>query len=1351
MSRTLGFVVGTLAVCLVPHPIYGQDPPKKPAWDLDEVLGQLGHYPKDVYLQYVAMMLGVREGRDREVAERLEGLVRAELMEERAGRRARADLFSTFTGALAIQESLQLDTMRGERRGGRPGDRAIKAPIKMDAAKEKGPPEPPTAIKAEPPKAIPIAKIVGPGQKAHPWEKMLGDKKPEVGPLATCVPEEFWFAEFRNLAKIHEVTNLSELWGKHLFAQVLGEARSQLTVERIRQQLGFIQLPPKTLEAIQVDAVAMTGSDLFLGEGSDVTILVQGKGVAGLLALTMPALRLRAKEEKGEHAGFEYSHYATADGSLNLYAATPRPDLHVRSNSLPALKQVLDCVAAKGAKRLGETKEYQYLRTLMPYRALEEDAFVYLSDPFIRRLVGPQLKITERRRVLTYNHLRMIGHACLMFRTEHGRAPKSLEELAEAKCAPGVFGKGDLAHPDGGSYSLSSDGMSGVCSKWGRAENLTPCIEHPVTEATREEADDYKGFVTEYNQYWRTFFDPIAVRVQSSAKLYRLETLILPLIDNSIYTTMAQMLGGPVVALDTLPTPRREIGGVWVHFNKKPLLDILGPDTAPVAKKEAEKPRPGKTIKQSENDLKMLLLALHNYHDTMGTFPADVRDQGGKAILSWRVLLLPYLEEDKLYREFKLDEPWDSEHNKQLISRMPKVLWGPTKKLNEEYKTVYLAAVGKDTMFPPDGAKMSFASVTDGLSNTIAFIEAADEAAVVWSKPGDLPLDPAKPFQGLKRPGQDFILAGMADGRAERIDNKLDPAVLAAAFTRAGGEAVSLKPEEPRANQPKVAADFVNDLRQIGLAMHNFESAYQHFPPAPPFPQPPRKDGKPPKSELSWRVHMLPFVEQDQLYRQFKMGEPWDSEHNKKLIARMPRIYQGLNKKLNDEGKTIFVVPSGKGTMFPPDGAQVRIGDVTDGLSNTVMASLADDEHAVIWTKPDDVNIDWKEPLKGFRAGADGWLVVMGDGQVRRFAGTLDPKKAAALLTMAGGETVELDPTEELAPPAPPRGPAQPLFDFRLDDGDRRELEQMGIDLNKVRRFLRDGIGDQVGFHLHDGSKTFDYETSGAVNSRSPLFGGRLGPADTIGLAGLVQFVTGPSSVSIPVKDAKAVDEFLDHLDSFLTKVRESDSRELRNLLGDTEFYRLPSGDGPVIRCVAIKAFGLVYRIYWARIGDGLYIANRPFVLDDIRAARSGKKPEAKETGHAQVRVRPENWKDVLPGYNLGWAEKHRSGCHDNLSLLANVARGWNDKAVDAAVRERVARFYGIRPFCPDGGTYTLSADGRRCTCSVHGDPQDPRQLAAPTADSPTGQVLKTFAGLRATLTFHEDGLRAVVVVERKE
>src|SRR5262249_21734482 len=68
---------------------------------------------------------------------------------------------------------------------------------------------------------------------------------------------------------------------------------------------------------------------------------------------------------------------------------------------------------------------------------------------------------------------------------------------------------------------------------------------------------------------------------------------------------------------------------------------------------------------QSTNNLKQIALAMHSYHDTMGRFPpAIVRDKEGKPLYSWRVLLLPYLEQQNLYNQFKLDEPWDSEHNR---------------------------------------------------------------------------------------------------------------------------------------------------------------------------------------------------------------------------------------------------------------------------------------------------------------------------------------------------------------------------------------------------------------------------------------------------------------------------------------------------------------------------------------------------------------------------------------------------------------------------------------------------------------------------------------------------------------
>ena len=137
------------------------------------------------------------------------------------------------------------------------------------------------------------------------------------------------------------------------------------------------------------------------------------------------------------------------------------------------------------------------------------------------------------------------------------------------------------------------------------------------------------------------------------------------------------------------------------------------------------------------------------------------------------------------------------------------------------------------------------------------------------------------------------------------------------------------------------------------------------------------------------------------------------------------------------------------------------------------------------------------------------------------------------------------------------------------------------------------------------------------------------------------------------------------------------------------------------------------------------------------------------------MRVRPENWNEVLPGYNLSWAENHRIACHENLSLIANVNRGWNDRkgangAPDSELLGRVARFYGTRPFCPDGGKYALSIDGKSCSCSVHGDPLNPKQPSTPGDNSFTGKLVRSFAGLNATLTFEPEGLRAVMTIERK-
>lgn len=153
----------------------------------------------------------------------------------------------------------------------------------------------------------------------------------------------------------------------------------------------------------------------------------------------------------------------------------------------------------------------------------------------------------------------------------------------------------------------------------------------------------------------------------------------------------------------------------------------------------------------SANNLKQIGLAFHNYFDVHRKFPSNIRDKNGRPLLSWRVAILPYLEESKLYDEFHLDESWDSEHNIQLLSRMPHFFACPNLEL--EKQTVYLGFEGNDTVF---GDKpIGFAQILDGTANTILAVEANEDAAVNWSAPQDIPFDPALDVNavGNLRPG----------------------------------------------------------------------------------------------------------------------------------------------------------------------------------------------------------------------------------------------------------------------------------------------------------------------------------------------------------------------------------------------------------------------------------------------------------------------------------------------------------------------------------------------------------------------------------------------------------------------
>ncbi len=194
---------------------------------------------------------------------------------------------------------------------------------------------------------------------------------------------------------------------------------------------------------------------------------------------------------------------------------------------------------------------------------------------------------------------------------------------------------------------------------------------------------------------------------------------------------------------------------------------------------------------QSTNNMKQIALSMLNYEQANKTFPPAYKaDKNGKPLLSWRVLILPFIDPE-LYKQFNLDEPWDSDHNKPLSAKMPACYRSPNSGVAGEGKTNYLTPRGEKTIFP-NGEGMAIAKITDGTSHTILTLEVPDDSAVVWTKPDDFEYDESDPMKGLLGLRPNGFLAGLADGSVRFLDASLDAAVLKALFTRNGGETVNL-------------------------------------------------------------------------------------------------------------------------------------------------------------------------------------------------------------------------------------------------------------------------------------------------------------------------------------------------------------------------------------------------------------------------------------------------------------------------------------------------------------------------------------------------------------------------------
>lgn len=212
--------------------------------------------------------------------------------------------------------------------------------------------------------------------------------------------------------------------------------------------------------------------------------------------------------------------------------------------------------------------------------------------------------------------------------------------------------------------------------------------------------------------------------------------------------------------------------------------------------------------------LKQFGLALHNYHDTYGSFPpAFVLGRDGKKWHSWRVLILPYLGQQELYAAYRFDEPWDGPNNRKLIEKMPEIFACPSQPCPAKKAVVlsigvlgcagggpsansgftsYAAVLGQDCAFR--GARpVSIQEITDGMSNTVLIGECT-RTKTPWTKPEAIDiafyskLGGPDGFGGRHDAGSHFL---MGDGTVRFIPTNTPQTTVDGLFTRNGGETIN--------------------------------------------------------------------------------------------------------------------------------------------------------------------------------------------------------------------------------------------------------------------------------------------------------------------------------------------------------------------------------------------------------------------------------------------------------------------------------------------------------------------------------------------------------------------------------
>jgi Protein of unknown function (DUF1559) len=313
----------------------------------------------------------------------------------------------------------------------------------------------------------------------------------------------------------------------------------------------------------------------------------------------------------------------------------------------------------------------------------------------------------------------------------------------------------------------------------------------------------------------------------------------------------------------------------------------------------------------------------------------------------------------------------------------------------------YLGFVGKDFVESTKDLRLVAVRVVE--------VKAGNTAVVQLSAAAAKQIKPGEDLLFFRPPGSTTAALKSAPGFV-RVDDGVETAVLGGPSKNVFGSLTTSK----------------NNLHNIVIALHNFHDTYRCFPPAVVY----GPDGKP---WHSWRVLILPFIEQNALYQRYRFDEPWNGPNNRKLLKEMPKLYRDpIYRQQDGNYYTHYAVATGTETIFPSAGIRMkkksdkplsmltgkgvtRFRDITDGTSNTIILGPVGPEHKIPWMKPEDVAFTPTFPPLGkkgsfaapYRSGASPFgPFAFADGRVASLRADLDVKTLRNLLQRNDGNTV---------------------------------------------------------------------------------------------------------------------------------------------------------------------------------------------------------------------------------------------------------------------------------------------------------------------------------------------------------